>query len=110
MTTTAKIWAAKDFETKLDADHTFPFYEDEWGDGFCGYGHQDKAEFARLVNEYDEVCGGDVDPEDAYTESDVSHRYAIPYPTDNELFTWRNGDADVTADTPGAFPITMISR
>lgn len=101
----------KDFDVRWDNDITYPFFEDEDGSYLFGYGHQDKAEFARLVAQYD-ISNG-VDPEDAdYTENDVSHLYAVAYhpvgrPEDEEWrFTWD----EVDKDSEGAFPLTVLSR
>lgn len=99
-------WKCTDFETRLDAEHTYPFVEDEDAYGVYGYGHHDKQEFARLVNEYDIACGWseEVSP---YTAADVQHLHAAPSRTlPDERFTWR----DVTPQTPGAFPLTLILR
>lgn len=103
----AYTWLAKDFVTVFDDVNTFPFIEDEDGYGVYGYGHHDKAEFATAVNRFDLVVAG-LDPEDCqYTAGDVKHLYAAPSPRlPEERFTWK----DVTSETPGAFPLTLIYR
>lgn len=102
---------AKDFDVRWDAEHTFPFFEDENADGVYGYGHTDKAEFARLVSEYDAVCDAGHDPADNYIADDVMHTYAVAYQPegwpDGEWMFTRKG---VTADTAQAFPMTWVSR
>lgn len=101
---------AKDFETRYDATHTFPFFEDEGGDYICGYGHQDKAFFTRAANEYDTLCNGEpIDP--PLEVESIAHLYAVMFQPagadeDYQQFVWDG----VTAETPGAFPLTLLSR
>jgi hypothetical protein len=100
---------AADFELRYDDEHTFPFFSDE--EGTYGFGHIDPTEFAKLVNDYDVLCCAG-DPEWRYDESDVKHLYARAFSQDDAeseygwLFTWDN----VTAETEGAFPLTLINR
>lgn len=102
------------FDVQWDAEHKFPFFEDENADGIYGHGHHDPVEFARLVNLYDEVCNGEpMEREWQYRPADVAHTYAVAYApigqsADEEewRFTWRG----VTPETPGAFPMTVIQR
>jgi hypothetical protein len=97
------------FVVPFDAEHTYPFFEDENADGVYGYGHTDKAEFAAAVNAYDDYASGEP-AEDFYTETAVSHTWAVAYsPGDGPADEWRFTRA-VTADTEGAFPMTTISR
>lgn len=101
---------ADDFEVQWDAEHTFPFFEDENGDGVYGYGHHDKEGFARQLNEFDELCTGGPS-EDEYTADQVAHDWAVAYikpgdPDDYWMTTWH----DVTEETPGAFPMTRVMR
>lgn len=102
----AYIWAPKDFVTVWDDENTFPFIEDE-NAVIYGYGHHDKAKFVEVVKRYDMVVGG-CDPEDCgCSEAEIQHLYAAPdrtYP--EERFTWK----DVTPETPGAFPLTLVYR
>lgn len=102
----AYVWSAKDFVMVWDDENTFPFIEDEDANGLYGFGHHDKDEFAAAANRFDFVCG--LDPEDcSYTAADVQHLYAAPSPIlPEERFTWK----DVTPETPGAFPLTLIYR
>jgi hypothetical protein len=100
---------ADDFEMRHDADHTYPFFEDENGNGIWGFGHQDKAEFARLANEYDELATGMPTPEDAYTADDVSHTFYVAYLPDGA----RDDEwllRQVAEGTPDSYPGTVISR
>lgn len=101
------VWSAKDFVVVWDDENTFPFIEDEDAYGLYGYGHHAKDEFAAAVNRYDLIATG-LDPEDCvYTAADVQHLYAVPSPTlPEERFTWK----DVTPETPGAFPLTLVYR
>lgn len=91
---------AKEFETVYDQDRTFALVEDEDASGVYGYGHRDKAEFAALVNDYDQYCGGD--GSSCYTESDVAHSFA--FPVSDERFRFCG------PDRPGAVPITRVTR
>ncbi|AAN01704.1 hypothetical protein PBI_CJW1_89 [Mycobacterium phage Cjw1] len=114
----AKPWIARDgmpiyptaseFETRWDADNTFPFFEDEYGYGLFGYGHQDKAEFVAMANRYNELCGVGID-EVPCTSDDVVHCWAVVTDPRNEddgiRFSWLGIDAD----TYGAWPLTWIS-
>lgn len=100
------------FDVQWDAAHKFPFFEDENADGIYGYGHHDPAEFARLVNLYDEVSNGEP-MEWQYKPADVVHTYALAFAPigktadeDEWRFTWRG----VTHATPGAFAMTVVPR
>ena len=53
------ILTAADFTVEWDADHTFPFFENENANGLWGYGHQDKGTFAQHANAHDHL----LDPE-----------------------------------------------
>jgi hypothetical protein len=103
---------AEDFEVRWDADRTFPFFEDDYGSGVYGYGHQDRAAFAAAVNAFD-VYAGSVSLDEAnYEAGDVHHVWAIaydPFP-DAHDDDWRFRTGGITADTPRAFPMTWVSR
>lgn len=120
------ILTAADFTVEWDATHTFPFFEDENANGLWGYGHQDEAEFAEAANAYDHLLDPDGrGSEDDYTADDVSHSWGIAYShgngeddwivsrrvaaTDRDL-THARDLTDVDENTPGAFPLTYISR
>jgi len=98
----------KYFETVYNSEHTFPFFESgDTGDVF-GFGHQDKEEFARLVNVMDTIAQGD-SPEIFTEESDVKHLWAVPigfWSEDDVYFSFRGVDEN----TPNAFPLTMVQR
>ena len=85
-----------------EAGRVFPFVEDE-DCNITGYGHQDKAEFARLVNEYDAVCGNEMPGGEEYDDSDVAHDWVV-LNGDGESLRYR----DVSESTPGAFPVTTM--
>ena len=88
-------------------DVTFPFVEDE-NCNITGYGHQDKAKFAALVNAYDLLVGG-VDAEDAHWEAgDITHGYAVTS-EDGERFhaVWPNGQL-VTEGDASSWPFTAL--
>ncbi|MCV7286106.1 hypothetical protein H7J87_12275 [Mycolicibacterium wolinskyi] len=88
------------------SERTLPFIEDEFGNGVYGYGHWDKAEFAAAVNEYDRRHGADHADDEERTASDVAHAWAVVTDPDTQRFTW----SDVTAESPNAFPVTVIQR
>jgi hypothetical protein len=97
------------FDMPYDAERTFPFFEDENGDGVYGYGHADKAEFAAKVNEYDAHCNGEP-LDEGYTDANVAHTWAVAYrPTNDPDGDWRFTRAVADSDE-GAFPMTVISR
>lgn len=102
---------ATDFDVQFDAEHRYPFYEDEYGSGIYGFGHMDKAEFARQVNEYDQLCTGEVFDDLGYNAEDVIHCWAV--------ITSDRGDADgqyrfswngVDSRTLGSWPLTRVDR
>lgn len=94
---------AADLTMQWDEDNTFPFVEDE-NANITGYGHQDPAAFAAEVNRYDKITSGEAYPEDErWGAEHIGHRWAVANP-DGESLTVKN----VTAETPGAFPITTL--
>jgi len=100
---------AADFEMKYDAEHTFPFFEDENANWIVGHGHQDRAEFAKLVNDFDTLATGEAWP---YTEGDVQWIYGFVSGSDDDFFVHlRHEDFSAIESTEaGAFPVTVISR
>jgi hypothetical protein len=100
---------AVDFQTVWDKDTTFPFFEDEDAYGVYGFGHQDKATYAALVNDFDaRCCGYEVAEDDKYTAADVIHCWAVVVrPHEDQLqFSW----AGVSSMTLGSWPLTRIDR
>jgi hypothetical protein len=100
---------AKDFEMRYAVvGHVYPFYEDEEGLGLFAYGHDRDAEFAAEANEYDIAVSGSIAREDieefGYAADDVSHYWAVM--VDQERYTW----VGITADTPNAFPVSVLWR
>lgn len=95
-----------DFEMLWDADHTFPFMESEDAT-IMAHGHHDKAEFVKIVRTYDDLN----DPKwaETHAESDVEYHWAIRTDDNDEDGWWLSWN-DVTAETPNAFPITVIRR
>lgn len=81
--------------------------EDENASWVIGYGHVDKGAFAAAVNAYDAACDADAQEDDGYTASDVQHQYAVVIEPKPE---WWITYVDVTAETPGSFPITVVTR
>jgi hypothetical protein len=96
---------AKDFETVYDDNHTFSFFEDENGYGVYGYEHIDKAEFARLVGEYDALSH--YGPDDEVTADDVNHMHAKVIEVADQDYEWRLEFADQSPDT---IPVTWVQR
>lgn len=47
----------EDFVMPHDDEHSYPFFADENGNGLWAPGSLSDEEFARLANEYDELCG-----------------------------------------------------
>lgn len=82
--------------------------EDENGSWVYAYGHVDPETFARVVNTYDREEGG-MD-EDWYDAGAVQHLWAVTEePADAPDGWWIRWDG-VTATTPQAFAITVVSR
>ena len=84
--------------------------EDDDGNYVYAYGHADKATYASAVNDLDaEMIGNATD--DPYTADDVHHLWAVTLkPADDPdgwLITWPD---DVTDQTPGSFPMTVVNR
>lgn len=98
---------AADFQLDDDiAERTLPFFEDENTHGIYSYGHWDKAEFAAAVNSYDHRTRAAAAARQDHEPGDVQHVWAVVTDPQSRAFTWR----DITADTPFAFPVTMIQR
>lgn len=90
------------FITEYDAEHTFPFVEDE-NCNITGHGHQDKAEFATAINQYDEVCNGEPYPEDEHwTADDIGHAWVTLDPDNDERLR------PCPEGTEGAIPVTTL--
>lgn len=80
-----------------------PLIEFEDGDRWCALGHVDPEQMADAVLAYEigvhgEIAAERMDPED------VQHLYAITGDPDEESIWWDG----VTAEAPGAFPITLV--
>lgn len=97
---------AKDFDTQWDSTHTYPFFEDERGDRLYAYGHDRDAEFAAEATRFG-IEIGELDPEDAEcTTEDITHHWAVVTDPEEQSFTW----CDITENTPGAFPVSVLER
>jgi hypothetical protein len=93
---------------RYDAVHWFPFVEDE-NANITGPGHQDKAAFARMVDQFDEVASGEARPEDErWTADQITHRWVVPPEVTAEDPEGLYTVAGVTQDTPGAIPVTTL--
>jgi hypothetical protein len=79
--------------------------EDENATWVYAYGHIDPAEFVKVLHDYDIETAGVDEP---YAHSDVQHRWATttrPAPD-----WWIDFPSSNTAETPGAFPVTVVAR
>lgn len=84
-----------------DEDHWYPFVDDE-NANITGPGHQDRARFAEMVNDFDRYAGGLDEGEAALTASDVAHLWVQVDPvSDERLLGAHEGE-------PGAFAVTAI--
>lgn len=101
---------AEDFQTVWTGGKVYPFFEDEDVTGVYGYGHQNKEEFARAVNEYyDDLCGG-LEAESRLSAGDVEHTYAqVTEVYEGREFRFTCDKAKVKPDDPESFPLTMIA-
>lgn len=102
---------ADDMKMLWDNGKTYPFVESE-NCTVMGYGHPDRAEFAALVSDYDRAAGWD-DGEDSTAADDVSQLWAVRVPNPSgaeEADGWWMRWSDVTAETPGAFPVSIVQR
>lgn len=109
MKTTLPALTPDDFEMRWDAEHIFPFVESEDAT-IMAHGHLDKADFVCIVRQYDDLC----DPgfAETHSESDVSHLWAVRIEREgsDDADGWWLSWTGITADTPDAFPLTMIQR
>ena len=100
---------AEDFDS--GAGYTFrgvPLIENEDGEAVYAYGHVDHETMAAAVTAYDhEVCGSD---EYSTDPDEVEHLYAVTLKTPADPEGWWISWRDVTTTTPGAFPVTVVSR
>lgn len=94
------------FITRL-ADRTLTMIEDEGGDTFWGYGHQDAPEFADQVNQYLIWECGATDPDDLFAASQpIEHLWAKFDDPDGERFTLTTDLHE--DDDDGIFPVTRL--
>lgn len=99
--------SAETFST-THADSLYPFVEDSGGDIFFGYGHQDKTAFATSLSHYFRNVQKDESRSPA-TPQEVRHCYAVSTHPEHESIHWGASHNDeVTASTPGSFPITLV--
>ncbi|MDF9717375.1 hypothetical protein [Nocardioides sp. ChNu-99] len=88
-----------------------PLCEEERAEWVFAYGHVDPDTFAAAVNAMDLDLAGEAL---GYEAAAVEHRWAITtIPASSPegwWITWADDGAAVTAETPGAFPITVVSR
>ena len=95
-----------DWSMQYDADHWFPFVEDE-NANITGLGHQDPSEFVAAVNAYDQLCDPDLTDDDLWDADYISHQWAVLSEDGERLYT-RRGYLPVTEHTEGAIAITTL--
>lgn len=101
------VLTAEDFQLEDHVgERVLPIFEDEAAFGVYGYGHWDKIQFAEVVNEYDHCSAHNRQAADLYQDQDVHHVWAVVTDPSTQSFSWQN----ITADTPFAFPVTLIKR
>lgn len=83
-----------------------PVIEQEDGDYVFAYGHVDPDTMAGAVDDYYRHVGGFVD--DPTDPEDVAHRYAVTLASPDDPEGWCLTWHGVTAQTPGAFPLTVV--
>lgn len=86
--------------------------EDEDGSYVYAYGHVDKSLYATAVNDLDKENGAFDDP---YTAEHVEHHWSVAtQPADGPegwWIKWNTLDGEpITATTPNAFPLTVVTR
>lgn len=100
---------AKDFEMRWDAEHVFPFVEDEDAT-IMAYGHHDPATFVQQVFEYDRLVIGGEFADEPMDTGDVRHFWAVRVDEGNPEDGWWMTWGGITQDTEHAFPVTVIVR
>lgn len=100
---------AEDMQTPWDNGKTYPFVESEDA-VIMGYGHPDRAEFAAQVTDYDR--SNDPKWAEVTDPADIEQVWALhmPMPSGEEEDGWWIKWSDVDANTPGAFPVSVIRR
>ncbi|KQO98597.1 hypothetical protein ASF30_11080 [Leifsonia sp. Leaf264] len=98
---------AEDFRTQWDPTTSYPFFDDREGTGIYGHGHTDQAEFVATVNTWSNWFS---EEEPRYYAADVQHLWGVAMTTgpDSPREEWMLLLDEVTAETPGAFPVTAI--
>lgn len=85
--------------------HRYPFTIDE-DDNVTGYGHQPGEVFAAELDRWDDENDTVVFDPDGRATWDVAHTWVV---LDGELLLTSTPDRGVvTADTPGAIPVTTV--
>lgn len=105
-----------DFEMRWDADHTFPFTENEDAT-IMAHGHHDPAEFVKQIKVYDTLVNGPEPYDDVMDEGEVKHYWAVRTNVNFEdvddgedIDGWWIKWGGITQDTPNAFPVTVVTR
>jgi hypothetical protein len=86
-----------------------PMVEHEDGTYIYAYGHVDPEQMVKAIAAYDwEVAGGEYE---GYAVEDVKHVHGLtlkpPSDPDGWFIAWPD---DATAETPGSFPMTVVTR
>jgi hypothetical protein len=85
-----------------------PFIESEDGSIFA-YGHIDPALFVEVVHDFDVEMASDSEPRHELT--DVQHCWATVVLPSSDPDGWQiEWGKTSTAETPGAFPVTVVAR
>lgn len=102
---------AADFDS--GSGYTFrgvPVIEDESGTHIYTYGHVAPEVMAGAVTDYDDEMAGPLGDDEHTAAEDVQHLYAVTIKTPDDPEGWWMSWREVAAETPGAFPITVVSR
>ena len=90
-----------------EVHHGVALCEDENGNFIYAYGHRGKSVMARAINAYDKSTAGE---SFGTNPGDVVHKWAVTKtPADSPDGRWIHW-GEVTQETPGAFPVTMVAR
>jgi hypothetical protein len=97
---------AEDFVAPGFTYRGVPVVEPEDGDCVFTHGHVDADLFVAAVHDYDSEFA-DPGAAEAHNPDDVEHWWAVTIEPAPE---WRIRWGGITADTPGAFPVTVVER
>ncbi|WP_372595601.1 hypothetical protein, partial [Actinotalea sp.] len=87
-----------------------PIVENEDATHVYSYGHVDPQAMADAVNAWDQEMVGDFSMDWRTGADEVQHAYAVTIKGAGDPEGWWMSWRDVTAETPGAFPISLVTR